>query len=102
LDRLPGNPNSGTRGLVACATPGSRAAIRSSAQTALYAACQRALQPGGVLIATSGRLARIADTYATVLPATIDSIRAHFGNATQITLLRMPASAGSPHEKTVQ
>ncbi len=30
--------------------------------TALYAACQRALQPGGVLIATSGRLARIADT----------------------------------------
>jgi len=46
----------------ACATPGSRAATRSSAQTALYAACQRALQPGGVLIATSGRLARIADT----------------------------------------
>ena len=46
----------------ACATPGSRAATRSSAQTALYAARQRALQPGGVLIATSGRLARIADT----------------------------------------
>ncbi len=46
----------------ACATPGSRAATRSSAQTALYAACQRALQPGGALIATSGRLARIADT----------------------------------------
>jgi hypothetical protein len=46
----------------ACATPGSRAATRSSAQTALYAACQRALQPGGVLTATSGRLPRIADT----------------------------------------
>ena len=46
----------------ACATHGSRAATRSSAQTAPYAACQRALQPGGVLIATSGRLARIADT----------------------------------------
>ena len=46
----------------ACATPGSRAATRSSAQTALYAACRRALQPGGVLTATSGRLARIADT----------------------------------------
>ena len=40
-------------------------------------------------------------THATVLPATIDGIRAHFGNPTQITLLRMPASAGSPHEKTV-
>jgi hypothetical protein len=40
-------------------------------------------------------------TCATVLPATIDGIRAHFGNPTQITLLRMPASAGSPHEKTV-
>ena len=40
-------------------------------------------------------------TYATVLPATIDGIRAHFGNPTQITLLRMPVSAGSPHEKTV-
>ena len=39
--------------------------------------------------------------YATVLPATIDSIRAHFGNPTQITLLRMPVSAGSLHEKTV-
>jgi len=36
-----------------------------------------------------------------VLPATIDGIRAHFGNPTQITLFRMPASAGSPHEKTV-
>jgi hypothetical protein len=46
----------------ACATPGSRAATRPSAQTALYAACQRALQPGGVLTATSGRLPRIADT----------------------------------------
>ena len=32
-------------------------------------------------------------TYATVLPATIDGIRAHFGNPTQITLLRMPVSA---------
>jgi len=40
-------------------------------------------------------------TYATVLPATIDGIRAHFGNPTQITLLRMPVSAGSLHEKTV-
>jgi hypothetical protein len=40
-------------------------------------------------------------THATVLPATIDGIRAHFGNPTQITPLRMPASAGSPHEKTV-
>src|SRR5260370_2179895 len=40
-------------------------------------------------------------TYATVLPATIEGIRARFGNPTQITLLRMPASAGSPHEKTV-
>jgi hypothetical protein len=40
-------------------------------------------------------------TYATVLPATIDSIRAHFGNPAQITLFRMPASAGNPHEKTV-
>jgi len=34
-----------------------------------------------------------------MLPATIDGIRAHFGNPTQITLFRMPASAGSPHEK---
>jgi hypothetical protein len=41
-------------------------------------------------------------TYATVLPATIDGIRAHLGNPTQITLLRMPVSAGSLHEKTVQ
>jgi hypothetical protein len=40
-------------------------------------------------------------TYATVLPATIDGIRAHFGNPTQITLLRMPVCAGSPLEKTV-
>jgi len=40
-------------------------------------------------------------TYATVLPATIDGIHAHFGNPTQITLSRMPVSAGSPHEKTV-
>jgi hypothetical protein len=40
-------------------------------------------------------------TYATVLPATIDSIRAHVGNPTQITLFRMPVSAGSLHEKTV-
>jgi hypothetical protein len=40
-------------------------------------------------------------TYATVLPGTIDGIRAHFGNPTQITLLRMPVSAGSLHEKTV-
>jgi hypothetical protein len=40
-------------------------------------------------------------TYATVLLATIDGIRAHFGNPTQITLLRMPVSAGSLHEKTV-
>jgi len=40
-------------------------------------------------------------TYATVLPATIDGIPAHFGNPTQITLLRMPVSAGSLHEKTV-
>ena len=86
----------------ACATPGSRAATRSSAQTALYAACQRALQPGGVLIATSGRLrAHSRHTYATVLPATIDGIRAHFGNPTQITLFRMPVSTGSMHEKTV-
>jgi hypothetical protein len=46
----------------ACATPGSRAATRSSAQTALYAACQRALQPGGVLTATSGRLAHSRHT----------------------------------------
>ena len=38
---------------------------------------------------------------ATVLPAIIDGIRAHFGNPTQITLLRMPVSAGSLHEKTV-
>jgi len=36
-----------------------------------------------------------------VLPPTIDGIRAHFGNPTQITLLRMPVCAGSPHEKTV-
>src|SRR5260370_10105366 len=36
-------------------------------------------------------------TYGTVLPATIDGIRAHFGNPTEITLLRMPVSAGSPH-----
>ena len=43
-------------------TPGSRAATRPSAQTALYTASQRALQPGGMLIATSGRPARIADT----------------------------------------
>jgi len=40
-------------------------------------------------------------TYATVLPATIDGIRAHFGNPTQITLLRMPVSAGSLHDKAV-
>ena len=40
-------------------------------------------------------------TFATVLPATIDGIRAYFGNPTQITLLRTPVSAGSPHEKTV-
>ena len=40
-------------------------------------------------------------TYATVLPATIDGIRAHFGNPTQITLLRMLVSVGSLHEKTV-
>jgi hypothetical protein len=40
-------------------------------------------------------------TYATVLWATNDGIRAHFGNPTQITLLRMPVSAGSLHEKTV-
>jgi len=46
----------------ACATPGSTAATRSLARTALYAACQRAPQPGGVLTATSGRLPRIADT----------------------------------------
>ena len=39
---------------------------------------------------------------ATVLPAIIDGIRAHFGNPTQITLLRMPVSAGSLHEQTVQ
>ena len=39
--------------------------------------------------------------YATVLPAAIDGIRAHFGNPTQITLLRMPVPAGSLHEKTV-
>ena len=86
----------------ACATPGSRAATRSSAQTALYAACQRALQPGGMLIYNlrSARAHR-RHTHATVLPATIDGIRAHFGNPTQITLLRMPVSAGSPHEKTV-
>jgi hypothetical protein len=38
-------------------------------------------------------------TYATVLLAGIDSIRAHFGNPTQITLLRMPVPAGSLHEK---
>ena len=36
-----------------------------------------------------------------MLPATIDGIRAHFGNPTQITLLRMSVSAGSLHEKTV-
>ena len=41
-------------------------------------------------------------TYATVLPATIDGIPAHFGNPTQITPLRMPVPAGSLHEKTVQ
>jgi hypothetical protein len=87
----------------ACATPGSRAATRSSAQTALYAACQPALQPGGVLTATSGRLpAHRRHTYATVPPATIDGIRAHFGNPTQITLFRLPVPAGSLHEKTVQ
>jgi len=40
-------------------------------------------------------------TYAAVLPATIDGIRAHFGNPTQITLLRMLVSVGSLHEKTV-
>ena len=33
--------------------------------------------------------------------ATIDGIRAHVGNPTQITLFRMPVSAGSLHEKTV-
>jgi hypothetical protein len=37
-----------------------------------------------------------------VLPATIDGIRARFGNPAQITPLRMPVSAGSLHEKTVQ
>jgi len=36
-----------------------------------------------------------------MLPATIDGIRAHFGNPTQITLLRMPVSTGSLHQKTV-
>ena len=36
-----------------------------------------------------------------MLPATIDGIRAHFGNPTQITLLRMLVSVGSLHEKTV-
>ena len=34
-----------------------------------------------------------------MLPATIDGIRAHFGNPTQITLLRMLVSVGSLHEK---
>ena len=52
--------------------------------------------------ATSGRLAHRRHTYTTMLPATIDGIRAHFGNPTQITLLRMPVSTGSLHEKTVQ
>jgi len=33
--------------------------------------------------------------------ATVDGIRAHFGNPAQITLLRIPVSAGSLHEKTV-
>jgi len=33
--------------------------------------------------------------------ATIDGIRAHVGNPTQIILFRMPVSAGSLHEKTV-
>jgi hypothetical protein len=36
-----------------------------------------------------------------MLPATIDGIRAHFGNPTQITLFRMPVSTGSLYEKTV-
>jgi hypothetical protein len=36
-----------------------------------------------------------------MLRATIDGIRAHFGNPTQITLFRMPVSTGSLHEKTV-
>ena len=38
-------------------------------------------------------------TYAAVLPAAIDGIRAHFGNPMQITLLRMLVSVGSLHEK---
>jgi hypothetical protein len=46
-------------------------------------------------------LAHRRHTYATVLPATIDGIRAHFGDPAQITLFRMPVSTGSLHEKTV-
>jgi hypothetical protein len=40
-------------------------------------------------------------THTTVLPATIDGIRARSGNPAQITPLRMPVPAGSLHEKTV-
>jgi hypothetical protein len=55
-----------------------------------------------VPVATSGwhahiADARIVDTYATVLAATIHSIRAYFGNPTQITPVTHTRVRGNPH-----
>ncbi len=66
----------------------------AAGQPALYPACKRGPRPGGVLVVTSGRPARIADTpIPPCNPATIHGSRAHIRNPTQITLLRRPMSA---------